>query len=461
MVTVAEAALHFYQRLSEQLLQEPALATQGVLMLCDKDWALPDQDIRGVAKALVRRIHPSAIEPGFLLGWKELGGPSRDGLVLDVRSDTHAPPERDARRAIEAAGPGVVLISNDRLTGIGLLILPFQRNEAVYDAVPLALKSLEEFCGGRLDVVASRRFMRGGVLAAFEVGLFPPAQRQIAAAFDEDQVLSLCRTLCGTWVYRGRQVTPEHAAKWAEQFRGARLIGEAMDVLKYLNSDGFLTRNYIVDCIREQYQSVLRKYETVQAISVQRIQKSEHHLVYDLRFLPREIVSFAEAIEIHKRDVTLVCFDDVVGSGGTFIDALFGGLAGVPVERVSEWLLDGNNQIVVVCAIAGEEGKRRVEEHEHAHGRVEIFAHRTIRNGEATFHERSRIFSKNSSGEKFMEFCRKVGDDLYPKAPLGYGDSRWCIATEYNAPNNSLPVIFARGNATRKWTPLFERIEPT
>lgn len=460
MFTVAEAALHFYQRLSELLLPEPALGVQGVLMLCDKDWSLPDQDIYSVAKALVRRIQPSVIEPRFLMGWKYLGGPSGNGLVLDARGDILAQSEQDARQAIAAAGPGVVLISNDKLTGVGLLVLAFQRNETVYDAVPLALKSLEEFCGVKFDVVAPRRFMRGGLLAAIEVALLPSAQQQKGEP-DERQVLSICRTLCGTWVYRGHHITAEHAAKWAEQFRAVGLIREAIDVLKYLNSDGFLTRNHIVDCIREQYRSVSRKYKSVHGISVQRIQKSEHHLLYDLRFLSGGVDSFSDALEKYKNGATLVCFDDVVGSGGTFIDALFGGRAGVPVERVSKWLIEENNRIVIVCAIAGEEGKRRIESHEKAHGRVELFAHRLIRNGEATFHEKSKIFSEDSSGEKFMEFCRVVGRDLYPKDPLGYGDSRWCIATEYNTPNNSLPVIFARGNAKRHWMPLFERVEPS
>ena len=459
MVTLAEAALHFFQRLSEQLLPEPAFGSAGILMLCDKDWDLPDDDIYGLAKALVRRINPRVIEPRFLMGWENLEEPVALGLVLDVRGDTLASLEKNARDVIAASGPGVVLISNDKLTGAGLFVLAFQRNEAVYDAVPLALESLEEFCGGKLDVVAPRRFMRGGLSAAIDVGLIPTSQQE-RGTFDKHQVLSLCRTLCTTWIYRGHKVTAEHAAKWAEQFRAAGVINEAVDVLKYLNADGFLTRNYIVDCIREQHQSVAGKYRNVYAVYVQTIQKSEHHLHYDLRFLPESALSFSDAVEKYDHDTTLVCFDDVVGSGSTFIKALFTGRASVPVDRVSKWLKEGTNRIAIVCAIASEDGKRRIERHNHAHDRVEVFAHRLIRPGEATFHKKSKIFSKNSREEEFLDFCRVVGNDLYPEAPLGWGDSRWCIATEYNAPNNSLPVIFAKGNDKREWIPLFERVEP-
>lgn len=457
MPTVAAAALHFYQRLSEQLLPDPALGTQGILMLCDRDWSLPDQDVLSVAKALVRRICPGAIEPMCVMGWQNIRGPTGGGLVLDLRVDALAPLQPYARQAVATAGPGVVLVSNEMLTGAGMMVLAFRRNETVFSAVALALKSLEGFLGVKVDVVAPVRFMSGGLSAAIDVGLFAPSQQQ-RGKYYEHEVLSLCRTLCVTWVYRGRQVTAEHAAKWVEQFRAAGLTREAMDVIKYLNCDGFLTRNYIIECISKQYQRVLKKYPGVQEVSVQGAGKSESYLLYDLRLQPGRVVSFSAALKNYSKNATLVCFDDVIGSGGTFISALFRNQAGVTAEKVGNWLDGENNCIAVVSAIASEAGKRRIEDHVQARGRVKVFAHRLIRNGEATFHEKSKIFSSGSSEQGFMEFCRLVGGDIYPIGPLGYYDSRWCIATEYNVPNNSLPVIFAKGNARREWMPLFERV---
>ena len=65
-------------------------------------------------------------------------------------------------------------------------------------------------------------------------------------------------------------------------------------------------------------------------------------------------------------------------------------------------------------------------------------------------------------GEAERRFARDVlvqlGRELYPDAPLGYGDLGALVAFHNTIPNNTLPIFWSNGRVReRQWVPIFPR----
>ena len=64
--------------------------------------------------------------------------------------------------------------------------------------------------------------------------------------------------------------------------------------------------------------------------------------------------------------------------------------------------------------------------------------------------------------EDSLRFARQVllqlGRDLYPAAPLGFGDMGTLVAFHNACPNNTLPIFWSSGVVReRNWKPIFPR----
>ena len=64
------------------------------------------------------------------------------------------------------------------------------------------------------------------------------------------------------------------------------------------------------------------------------------------------------------------------------------------------------------------------------------------------------IFSDDEERRRAEEICRRHGEVLWPQHALGYDDSQLLIAFEYQAPNNSLPILWSNAKG---WLPIFKR----
>ena len=50
--------------------------------------------------------------------------------------------------------------------------------------------------------------------------------------------------------------------------------------------------------------------------------------------------------------------------------------------------------------------------------------------------------------------CKRVGAQLNPSAPLGYGGCQLLLGFAHNVPNNTLPIFWLQDEA---WFPVFKR----
>jgi hypothetical protein len=65
-------------------------------------------------------------------------------------------------------------------------------------------------------------------------------------------------------------------------------------------------------------------------------------------------------------------------------------------------------------------------------------------------------------GETELRFARdvllQIGRELYPNAPLGFGDIGGLVAFHNTVPNNTLPIFWSNGRVgDKEWRPIFPR----
>ena len=49
------------------------------------------------------------------------------------------------------------------------------------------------------------------------------------------------------------------------------------------------------------------------------------------------------------------------------------------------------------------------------------------------------------------------GELLWPDFPGGWSNNQLLLGFQHNTPDNTLPIMWAEGNAIRPWTPAFKR----
>ena len=49
------------------------------------------------------------------------------------------------------------------------------------------------------------------------------------------------------------------------------------------------------------------------------------------------------------------------------------------------------------------------------------------------------------------------GPLLRPEYPGGWGNNQLLLGFQHNTPDNTLPIMWAEGDASRPWTPAFKR----
>jgi hypothetical protein len=189
-----------------------------------------------------------------------------------------------------------------------------------------------------------------------------------------------------------------------------------------------------------------------QLVSIQPPGKSEQMLLYEMRVASRT-VQIGEAV--HRNIPHVVCIDDVIGSGDTIVDCLFGS-AWSPPSELSCWLASEGRSVTVLAAVANSGSIRRIENEPRGHGRVRVRAHRTLGAQDGIFAPAARVFSSTTVGTVFRQICEELGGHLFPGSALGWGECAWGVVTEYNVPDCSLPVIW-REDPTMPWTALFPR----
>jgi len=455
-----EGARLFYRLLAEHLLIEVGPHT-AIQLVVPEYASPPEEDSLAVARALATREEELLVEdPPFLRGADvDPGSLPEGGLVIDCRGLLSTGVEERFHAALSARTNVVVLV-RAAIAQLGCRVVSLDWNDkAVIDAITASFAALLGQLGFREQAIEMpTRFLTGGLRQVqSDFSLFEKPSRQ--HGLTQEEVIRFCESIRQTWTYRGAPVSGTAVRQWVEQFAHFNAISEALASLLYLNREGFIPKGEITNRLVALYHKLMEQDDCDQAriVSIQRPGKSEQMLLYELRDIDEKgPAQFSEVVR-SSSICHLVCIDDVIGSGTTFIDCLFEDLGTVDSNELVSWLRRDDNRITIIAAVASEEGTRAIENDTRSHGRVKVASSRLLSHDDSIFSSNRSVFENAERREAFREACTEIGRKLSPSHPLGWGNCQWFTVTDYNTPDCSLPVLWAEGSGGFPWQPLFPR----
>ena len=167
-------------------------------------------------------------------------------------------------------------------------------------------------------------------------------------------------------------------------------------------------------------------------------------------------------IETIPKNKAIIYVDDISGSGNQFLDYW----KDFKEKMKIRWKDDFNdflesNVLIYLPLFITESGKIIIEN--NSNFKVIYLPHHLLTNKHVPLSNECDIFTRTEI-EQAREIFLKYGKKLYPKAPLGYGDTGLLITFFYNTPNNTLPIIWQKSpskfcDSMINWEPLFPRHE--
>ena len=454
-----EGARFFFRALAESILLEVG-SPRSVQLVTPKHSSPPEEDCFGLARALASREDESLVEPrvvvGTTIGPDELpAGP----VVLDFLSVQEDHQVSSFRAALEERSDVVVVVERS-VAMLGCQVVQFDSNDlSVFDAVTDSFGRLVELAGFRgqaLEMPA--RFLKGGLRSVNrQFGVFEqPATTRLVSP---DEIERFCAGVSRTWNYAGAQVPAQSVFDWVMQFEPYDVLSEALTLLGYLNRYGFIPKGSIVNMLTDEYErlrSDLRQRPS--QATIQSIGKSEAMLYYDLRQIRDSPTPLLELVAQRHVPDHIVCFDDVIGSGDSMLECLYMHNNVKMPNELHRWFAEGENRtLTIVVAVSSLQGKIAIERNARSYGRVKVRAHRVLAENDSIFSGKKNLFESEKRSGMFQAVCQDIGEKLFSWGPLGWNDCQWCIATDYNVPDCSLPILWASGDENFRWVPLFAR----
>lgn len=319
---------------------------------------------------------------------------------------------------------------------------------------------------------------------------------------DPKAVEQICYNFCKNRQYEGTPLDSRKVVEWVNQFKQAGFVQEACEILSYLRRYGFLAGSQVEKNILSFYKGLKETLGEKQIITMTIQPKGKSESKFTYRLFPEivgQLLTLKEAIDKVNRaspnnyPIDLVCFDDFIGSGETMLKHLFpkefkASTSDHPMDfvcfddfktmlgRLFPDLFEFQNsfaddlikcfakkkaKLTVLVSHADERGINALCKDPRSHDAITVLATQPVRDQHRAFHRDSPIFSDKSRMKEFKKYCKKIGNKIYPKAPLGWGDAQWCIVTDYSVPDCSLPILWASGNRDFPWVPLFPRKRKT
>ena len=149
----------------------------------------------------------------------------------------------------------------------------------------------------------------------------------------------------------------------------------------------------------------------------------------------------------------IVIIDDFIGTG----DSLSENLSKF-YKRNGKSIAKANIPLQVLVISATQEGEEKVRKRL---GKLDENADLTVCESldqkHFAFGPENKIWENQQKKTEAKELCQRLGSTVTPRHPLGYRESGLLIVFHSNCPNNTLPILHAKGTGAHKWTPLFER----
>lgn len=149
-----------------------------------------------------------------------------------------------------------------------------------------------------------------------------------------------------------------------------------------------------------------------------------------------------------NREIDIVFFDDIIGSGNQATKFFNQHLKGVKAK------------CHYIALLGFEDGIQKIKKDASFES---LLVCKHLSDEQMAFSDNSFVFKKSKKKSEVKALCLKYGKELYPNHPLGYDNSQALIVLPYNTPNNTLPVIWAGSKseseptANRVWYPIWPR----
>jgi hypothetical protein len=285
----------------------------------------------------------------------------------------------------------------------------------------------------------------------------------------EDDLIAVSQRL----IFCGRQKDVADIRSWLRQFDDDTRIEIAFMLLKRIAERGFINegaRSLAVAKVEEMIKA--RRLEIgTKAWKIERGRldnlcltyvdselKSGATTVRELRNMMRPGKS-APAKEIQtwmglhlKDDPMVVIVDDFAGSGTTLAKGLshFRSLTDPKIWKA--YTKEG--RICVVVMFSFPEAVATVRK---TCPEVQVFMANALGDELRATSTDAAIFETEADLRFARDMLLQIGRELYPDAPLGFGDLGALVAFHNAVPNNTLPIFWSNGPAKRPWKPIFPR----
>ncbi|WP_420585292.1 phosphoribosyltransferase-like protein [Ruegeria sp.] len=414
-----------------------------------------DEDIRLLANALAIRNGTPDTVPNWLSTSDDLKMLAPDAAaVLDLRGQGSSKLP-DLSKTVSVP-PNLVV-----LTQCGNPVSSFRKIDlspqqgSLLEMLMSSFKVFGDKLGRTFDLMSVAAIFRQSgfrkTMAHFDV--FP--ETACLSLLEPAALMNFCRDMCSFWSYQDRQVDHQVLLHWIGQFSSDEAKIGACNILEYMHKQGFLSRYEIMKSLRHEIDALRAHNKSAKIVSIQNPGKSEGMLHYELRNEKGRIRQLSDAIK-DTGTKTLILIDDVIGSGKTFLDCMFENKGTLDKNVMENWLKQEGNALHIIVAIASDDGKEAIETDPRCHASVTVRSGNTGEVGRDVFADNADIFESATVRESFKVECRKLGKNLFAPHPLGWRGCAWAVATSYNVPNCSLPVIWS-SETSISWSALLER----
>ncbi|WP_194868659.1 primase-helicase family protein [Pseudoalteromonas sp. PPB1] len=147
-----------------------------------------------------------------------------------------------------------------------------------------------------------------------------------------------------------------------------------------------------------------------------------------------------------NRDIDIVFFDDIIGSGNQ------------ATKFFNNYLKNARARCHYVALLGFENGQENIRRDTNFNS---LLVCRPLYDEYMAFSDNSYVFTTQEERELVKAVCLEWGKKLYPAHPLGYDDSQALIVMPHNTPNNTLPVVWAgpdsESDEELPWHPVWPR----
>ncbi len=245
----------------------------------------------------------------------------------------------------------------------------------------------------------------------------------------------------------------EKIVKWLDYFQ----LDEYNYALKLLDKLKVVNDEELKEICKKLYKKILEKFnlQDLIFISIGGEAESNHYISYHFKLYndisEEQFINKWEPKFKELNGKIIIYLDDISSTG----KQLCNNWTNLSKRLKNEFI--SSNTFIFAPLFLTEKAKQKIEE--ETKFQVIFLDENLLMEKNNVLSEEAKIF-KGKELRKATEIFTKYGRKLYPKGPLGYGNSALLIVFPYNTPNNTLPVIWGESfDINFKWAPLFPRYE--